>query len=257
MGLDSATSVTNVGIFCGGRPLAALAQPASSHCRALPQAVAQVLSRAGLSLDQIEALAVGVGPGSFTGLRVGLSYAKGLALACGRPLLGISTLDSMAVCAVEQRAAPLGGLLCPLLDARRGQAYAALYRVRADGLDKQTVDLLVAPGELIANVIEEVTFVGENVAAYDESLTGPIGGPARIVDLARFDSRAAWLAAMAAARVAKDDFDSTTTLQPLYVRPPQVPLPALAADGRQAGTEALWSAEKRNSSSSIWSMMRN
>lgn len=258
MGLDTGTSIANLGIFSRGRPLAGLSRPVSSHCRGLPQAVAQLLDIAGLGLGEIQALAVGIGPGSFTGLRVGLSYAKGLALACERPLLGISTLDSMAVCALEQGAAQPGALLCPLLDARRGEAYAALYRVSADGLDKQTVDLLIAAKELIANVTEEVTFVGENVAAYDKLLIGALGGPARILDLSRFGSRGIWLAAMAAARVLNDDLDSSATLQPFYVRPPQAPVAGAVADnGRRAGTEALWSTEKRNSSGSIWSMMRS
>ena len=94
-------------------------------CSRLASEIAAVISRAGRTFDDLDLVAVGLGPGSFTALRVGLATAKALALARDLPLVGIPSLAAMAW-HVRDR---LSGLVCPMLDARRGEVYAALYRV--------------------------------------------------------------------------------------------------------------------------------
>jgi tRNA threonylcarbamoyladenosine biosynthesis protein TsaB len=101
----------------------------------LPAAVDEVLDAAGLRIRDVEGIAVGLGPGSFTGLRIGLSYAKGIVTASRQAILGVSTFDAMALCSVAE-SIPEGAEVCPILDARKGEVYVALYRFVADALKR-------------------------------------------------------------------------------------------------------------------------
>ncbi len=100
---------------------------AASHAGTLPRLVDEVLAEAGERPERGDAVAVAIGPGSFTGLRIGLSFAKGLAFASGLAIVGVPTLDALALAAP-----PWTGVLCAALDARKQEIYAALY-TRDDG----------------------------------------------------------------------------------------------------------------------------
>ena len=93
-----------------------------SHARTLLPLIDEVLAAGGVALRALDLLAVSIGPGSFTGLRIGLSVAKGLALATGLPVVGVPTLAAYA-----DTAGPRPGLVCPVLDARKGEVYAAAF----------------------------------------------------------------------------------------------------------------------------------
>ena len=99
----------------------------------MPGAVDEILGAAGLTLGELGAIAVGTGPGSFTGLRIGLSCAKGIAMATGCGLVGIPSFDAMAFRSAQRNNIETGRLICVVGDAREGEVYAALYRVVADG----------------------------------------------------------------------------------------------------------------------------
>ncbi len=109
------------GGFSGGRVIGEYSlQPETSHSRRLLGSVAALMAAAGVAWTDLDALAVSLGPGSFTGLRIGLAAAKGLAMATGLPLVGVPGLDALAA------GMPMPGWrLCPVLDARKGQVYAA------------------------------------------------------------------------------------------------------------------------------------
>src|SRR5262245_52075822 len=94
-----------------------------SHARTLLPLIDAALAAAGVGLRQLDLLAVSIGPGSFTGLRIGLSVAKGLALATGLPVVGVPTLEAYAL-----HVGPRPGLICPVLDARKGEVYGAVFR---------------------------------------------------------------------------------------------------------------------------------
>src|SRR5689334_18463142 len=95
-----------------------------SHARTLLPLIDNALAAARCELSDLDLIAVSIGPGSFTGLRIGLSVAKGLALATGLPAVGVPTLEAYANCAGAR-----SGLLCPVLDARKGEVYGAAFQI--------------------------------------------------------------------------------------------------------------------------------
>jgi tRNA threonylcarbamoyladenosine biosynthesis protein TsaB len=142
--------------------LAEASHSVASHGAELPEAVAGLLGVAGLAASRLKAIAIGIGPGSFTGLRVGLSYAKGLKLATGCALLGIPSLDTLALTALAEISATAPPrLICPVLDARKGEVYAALYQTSGNGLEKLSDDLVVTLENLAPHLGTDVVLVGD------------------------------------------------------------------------------------------------
>src|SRR5260370_14115304 len=140
LGLDTGSAAASLGVVAVSGVQASISRRVRSHGSDLPSALEEVLRMAGLTLRDLTAIAVALGPGSFTGLRIGLSYAKGLAMALGLGLVGVPTLDAMALCGVGSPFVRIGGTSCPVLDARKGEVYAALYRAGADALEKVLVE---------------------------------------------------------------------------------------------------------------------
>jgi tRNA threonylcarbamoyladenosine biosynthesis protein TsaB len=187
----------------------------------------EVLRMAGLKPRDLTAIAVALGPGSFTGLRIGLSYAKGLAMALGLRLVGVPTLDAMALCAVGSPLVRSGVTICPVLDARKGEVYVALYRAGDDALEK-VVGEQVAPLEDFAlRISGEVVFVGESKAEDARMLLSLKGRGASTVEGGEFRaSMGGFIAALGAAKAARNDVDDIVALEPLYLRPPDASIRA-------------------------------
>jgi tRNA threonylcarbamoyladenosine biosynthesis protein TsaB len=147
------------------------------HSARLPSSLVDLLDAAGRKLSDVEGYAIGLGPGSFTGLRIGLATWKGLAYANQRPIAGASSLAAMALAAAE-RAEP-GALLVPLLDARKGEVYAGFYRVAASGVEAVAPEAALAPAALLERVAvlpgaEQARAFGEGYEAYAASLSPPL-----------------------------------------------------------------------------------
>ena len=145
-----------------------------------------------------------------------------------------------------------GTVVCPVLDARKGQVYSALYRVTATGVEKISDDMILEPSDLTARIGGEAIFVGEGVSVHGARLIDAMGKRARVLDLGeQSDSRGMMVAALAAARIVKDYTDTGLTLQPSHVRSLEAALGGQAAASvAPAGMEAVWSNEKRSLSSS-------
>src|SRR5271154_1845007 len=166
MGLDTGSAAAALAIVAHGRVIAELSPPLGKHGSGLPAAVTALLDTAGLGLRDLAGLAVGIGPGSFTGLRVGLSYIKGLALVLDIPVAGVPSLDMMALCAAEAAHLTTGSLVCPTLDARKGEVYTALYRVGPDAIEKLTEGYqVITPADFSPGIEGYVTIVGDSSAS--------------------------------------------------------------------------------------------
>jgi tRNA threonylcarbamoyladenosine biosynthesis protein TsaB len=190
---------------------------ARSHTASLPMLVERVLGEAGLALEDVEGVAISIGPGSFTGLRVGLALAKGIAYAGGLPLIGVPTLEALAWSAEAEP----GTTICAALDARKHEVYAALFAPEAEGPRRLTPDLALAPEALALRLPQPCTLVGDAGEVYSAQL----GAHARLLPFATHHPRGGVIARLGGARLAAGEADNTGTLEPVYVRAPDAELP--------------------------------
>jgi tRNA threonylcarbamoyladenosine biosynthesis protein TsaB len=252
IGIDTAGTAVVLAVVARGRVLAEMSRASASHCAQLPAAVEELLGRAGVGFGDLEGVAVGLGPGSFTGLRVGLSYAKGISLALHCATVGVSTFDAMALAAWEcADSVAEGAIICPVVDARKGEVYAALYRVAADGLEKVTEALVLPLEKLVHQISGEVIFGGDHKARDASELRAAAGRWSAVLEQTELDSRGRFVAALGAQRLSRTQADSPAALEPLYVRSAEATFKPPAASSRAAAKEGPWSLETKSSSSSI------
>lgn len=183
------------------------------HAVELPGAVTRMLKAARLTLDQIDAIVIDIGPGSFTGLRIGLAFAKGLAFPKKKPMIGVSSLDVLAASLPHA-----SRLIVPLLDARQKNVYAALYRIHEGRLTKQTDYLLQPAEELIARINEPAVFLGDGCALYRDQILARCPDP-QLIPADLWLPRVTTLARMGAERFQSGTRDDPATLVPLYLYP--------------------------------------
>lgn len=215
LGLSTSTPRGSVAVARDGAPAAAAAYvDLQGHAERLFHAVDEALAAAGAARAALGAIACDVGPGSFTGVRVGVASAKGIAVALGLPLVGVVSLEAMAAAAFAEGAAAPEDTVIAALDAKKGEIFAAAYRASgACVIPPETRPLAGASLDLAG--AGRVVIVGEIAA----SLALPAGarlarGPA--LDL----PDAAWIARIAARRLAEGDRGGAEDVEPLYVRAP-------------------------------------
>ncbi len=227
LGLDTATWCGSLGIIDDDEVIAeyALRREETLSARLLP-AIQTLLAEARLDLQEIDGIAVSLGPGSFTGLRVGLSTVKGLALATERPVVGIPTLDALAS---NLPFTPYQ--ICPLLDARKGQIYTALYKNRAGGFMEQlTPYQVLSPAALIEAIPhQETVFLGDGVKVCQELITQRLAGKALFAPLHLGFLRGTTVAELGLKRLRRGESDDISSLVPIYVRPSDAELKGAAA----------------------------
>ncbi|MGA9720846.1 MAG: tRNA (adenosine(37)-N6)-threonylcarbamoyltransferase complex dimerization subunit type 1 TsaB [Candidatus Binatus sp.] len=251
LGLDTSTSIASLALIAGGRVAASIERPVSSHGAALPGAIDELLSAAGMQIAGLGAIAVGTGPGSFTGLRIGLSYAKGIAMASGCALVGVPGFDAMALAALERNNTESGRLVAVVVDARKGEVYAALYRVVANGLEKLSQELVVALEHLASRITEDVMFIGDQRAKDAAALVESRGHRVAVFETGMLDLRGVCVAALGGARFARGETDRAASLEPLYIRTPEATFKPTSKNPAGIGTEGVWSIERKNSFGSI------
>lgn len=173
--LDTSTASPSLALVRDEEPVAELRlAPEPGAGRRVLEAVHGLLSSVGASVDDIDDIVVGVGPGGFTGLRIGLATALGLGQALGVPVTGASSLEALALGVAE--VAPEGALVVPVLDARRRELFAAAYRTGPGGLAEVLGPRAVAPADLAAVLDElgEPAWIGgDGVGAAGDALAGP------------------------------------------------------------------------------------
>ncbi len=184
-----------------------------AHGGVLPRLLERALADAAASWNDVDALAVSIGPGSFTGLRIGLSMAKGVAFASGAPLVAVPTLEALAWAAEP---AP-GDLVWAVLDARMREVYAASFTRTPAGLERSTDDEALAPDALAARIPASALVVGDAVDAYPA--LAAVG--ARVRPFTTHHPRGGIVARLGAARLRAGEAADVGTLEPAYVRPSQ------------------------------------
>jgi len=204
--------------------------PGPNHSKLLPLLIEEALREAGVELRALDGIAVGLGPGAFTGLRIALSTGKGLAWATKLPLCGGSSLEAMALAAA--RLAPDAAAVVPLLDARKQEVYAGFYRPTADGGVEPLGDgpaEVVAPPETVAARLRAlqgpIVLLGEGYFAYralfDEATEGLRHAPVQGLPET---PPAPELGENAARNLAPYSKEAVFALEPHYLRPSEVEL---------------------------------
>jgi tRNA threonylcarbamoyladenosine biosynthesis protein TsaB len=218
LALDTSTKQAGIALYDGARGLIAEYNwhSANRHTEELMPAVAQMLAQARAVPGDLIAIAVALGPGSFTGLRVGLAAAKGLALAHGRPLLGISTLDAVAYPHQSQPAPVIA-----VIQAGRGRVFWAPYGHGPGGWGAQEAPALSTLPALANAIVRPVVFAGEISPADQETLTQWAGkARANFLPPALAVRRAGYLAELAWKRHQAGEADDLATLSPIYLQQP-------------------------------------
>ncbi|MFZ5633816.1 MAG: tRNA (adenosine(37)-N6)-threonylcarbamoyltransferase complex dimerization subunit type 1 TsaB [Bacillota bacterium] len=218
LGIESATPVAGVAVTNNGRILAErMVNNRKTHSGHLLPMVKSVIEEAGIGPGDIDGVAVSSGPGSFTGLRIGMSTAKTLAQVWQVPVVGVSTLDALAHPLVG-----LANLVCPVLNARKNEVYTAVYD-GADGTMKNlTGSKALKPGDLAALLAgwpdRAVTFLGDGVLEYRERLVELLGERAFFVPGAINLPRGSSVADLGWIKLEKCEGVDPLSLLPDYVR---------------------------------------
>lgn len=174
--VDTALGLCTVVVHDGSRLTARSEPMARGHQEALAPLAQAVMAEAGLAFSDLDGVGVTVGPGSFTGLRVGLAFAQGLGAALDRPVVGLSTLDALAA-----SVAPDGLPVAAVIDARRGQVYARLFDGAGEALDAAGATPLTELASRLARAGSPGRLVGTGAALAAEAAPGwtpfPLDGP--------------------------------------------------------------------------------
>jgi len=185
-----------------------------THSQRLLATVERVLEECRTTWSELDAIAVSLGPGSFTGLRIGLSTGKGFSLATSLPLIGVPTLDGLAA-QFGFTAMPV----CPILDARKNEVYTALYQADGNGcMQRQGEYLVISPLELAGQISEPTLFCGDGIAVHGDLLREKLGGLAVFAPEQLYFPRAASIGFLALDRWRNKEFLDPAGCVPLYVR---------------------------------------
>lgn len=217
-----------VAVMRGEKVLAEVADRAErQHAPLLAVTIRDLLTRAGVMLEAVDVMAVGIGPGSFAGLRIGVTTVKSLAMALEKPVLGVSSLGAIA-----QHFVGDSRLICTIVDAKRRQVYAALYRMQRGVLRRLSGPLLESMESLFDRLDHEgllrsgarVVFAGDAVPLYAPVIRQRLDSRAELAEEALGVSRASHVGHLALQRWRRGERDDVDDLGPLYLYPPPVTL---------------------------------
>ncbi len=214
LAVDTSTRYAGVAVCQEGRVLSCRSwYSAVNHTTELMPAVAQVLRQHGLAVSDLNGIAVALGPGGFSALRVGMSVAKGLAVTAGTPVTGVGTLDLEAYPYLQS-----GLPVCAILDAGRSEVASALFG--PDGL-RIREDMVCAAEELVDSTKESTLFCGEAVSNWGGLVRERLGPLAVVVGPA--PAQRVWtLCELGWKRLAEGQVADLAMLQPTYLRMPSI-----------------------------------
>ena len=235
LGIDTATSTASVALIKNGIVVAeqiseapnpysetAIARPKSNHAEILLPLIESLLREAGCGLGDISGFGISIGPGSFTGLRIGLSTLKGLAYGGSIPIVGVSTLLANAARVTDHE-----GLVCSFLNARKNEVYAALFRKEDDHVLYPMTDEAAAPAKVIVETVASLDgaapclFLGDGVVPYGDLIRSYFGGRAKLTTGECYPSVASAVARLSVGRMMGENDNALGVMVPTYLRAPE------------------------------------
>lgn len=219
--IETSSRLCSVALSRGDQPLASLdSGVVNDHSATLAPMISQVLEQIGSRVTDLEAIAVSIGPGSYTGLRVGLSTAKGMCFALGCPLISVDTLQSLAWSAMAVEPDNSYNIYVSVLDARRQDAYMSVFRRDGTRLEESRF-LTVTPGCLdYLSGKGNILICGEGTDKW-EQLTGLPG-----ISTRPMECHALHLISSATTAYRAGEFAELTSVVPAYLKPPNITIPA-------------------------------
>jgi len=219
LSLDTSTNVFSIAVSDGDNVIAELSGDAGPAASArIPDHIQALLKDACLDIAAIDAFAVTVGPGAFTGLRVGIALVKGLAYSTGKPIITLSSLELLALNAKNSKIP-----VCTLFDARRSEVYSALY-----GFDGNVSlirrEMAIAPLQLFNELEGDVLFIGDGALRYRDLIVERLGCRAHFADESLHQPKASAGVALALSRFISGQTVSPNELAPCYLRLPEAQL---------------------------------
>jgi tRNA threonylcarbamoyladenosine biosynthesis protein TsaB len=214
LAVDTATKTCSVAVANGDEILAELTVThLRTHTEFLMKMIQSVLDAAFVKFDHVDGLAVTIGPGSFTGLRIGLSSIKGISAATGKPIVGVCSMEALA------HTIPLTSkCICPMIDARKGQVYSARYRYQNNVMISELPVRATKPIHVIEGISEPCIFIGDGALAYKEVIVEKLGSLAFFARPYQHMIRASVVAQLSLQRFLYGNTDSPESLIPAYVR---------------------------------------
>jgi len=214
LAVDTATKSCSVAIIDNQSILAEQTKVTQqTHSKHVMGMIRATIDLSGLKFADLEGFAVSRGPGSFTGLRIGIATVKGLAFASRKPLVGVSSLEALAM-----QSANSSFLIVTLLDARRGEVYCCRYRYKKENLERETKEDLLPLEKAIQDINEPCVFIGNGSVVYRNLLVD------RLADLAHFEPdfqntiRASTVAYLSMGQFQYGNTDDVVNFVPVYIR---------------------------------------
>lgn len=184
-----------------------------AHAERVMDYIAWLLKSANVSINEIDAFAVSIGPGSFTGLRIGLSTIKGLAFSKKKPIVPVSTLDAMA------RRLPFSAYnICPMLDARKDEVYTALYKWENNTCMKIIPETAIEPVEFIKTIKGPTIFMGDGAIKYKDIISEILKADAFFPSSSFMSPSASSVAEIALEKLSAGIETDPISLTPFYIR---------------------------------------
>ncbi|MEE8399864.1 MAG: tRNA (adenosine(37)-N6)-threonylcarbamoyltransferase complex dimerization subunit type 1 TsaB [Desulfobacterales bacterium] len=214
LAVDTATTSCSVAIVDTDAVLAEVTTGIQqTHAKHLMGMIDTVIDRSATPFSDLDGFAVTRGPGSFTGLRIGIATVKGLATASGKPLVGVSTLDALAM-----QGASSSHLICSLLDARRGEVYSSRYRYVNGCLEMERDEAVSTAEKAISDVNETCLFLGNGAVLYRKIIEESLGERAQFAPSFHDTIRASTVAHLSMTAFETGHTDNVGEFVPVYIR---------------------------------------
>lgn len=216
LALDTTSKSASVALVKDGSIMAEFLIDADiNHSETVMPAISAALKIAAVDLNQVDFFSFAMGPGAFTGLRIGAGIIKGLALGTGKPVVGVSSLDALArnyYCDVT------GTRLCPMLDAKRDEVYTAVYEHTAAGWTKIVADTVTPPREFLEELQGRYVFLGDGTFRYEGLIRELLPGRHTLLPEAAGRIRASAVGLLGLQEFSRGNVLDLLTFTPVYLR---------------------------------------